>query len=184
LRADVINDLMREMRAEATAVVRQGSSAQDLAETRHAYMRYVGQGHEIAVPLPVGDYGADHAETFRRAFAAAYTGLYGRTIDGIDVEVLSWTLTIAAPAMQRNNRMDDATGNNVPQPASQQSFFDPASASRTEVPVFYRAQLAPGDRICGPALITEDQTTTVVTANYDAGIDARGYIIMVRRERA
>ncbi len=49
LQADVINTLVEEMRREALAVVRQGTGSDHLLETRHAYMRYVGQGHEIPV---------------------------------------------------------------------------------------------------------------------------------------
>ncbi|MDH3749547.1 MAG: hydantoinase/oxoprolinase family protein, partial [Gammaproteobacteria bacterium] len=48
LQPDLINGLMHDMFQEALAVVKQGSSAPDLIETRQAYMRYVGQGHEIA----------------------------------------------------------------------------------------------------------------------------------------
>ncbi len=57
LEPEVVNALMADMHAEALAVVRQGVgpsvAVEDLLETRHAYMRYVGQGHEISVPLPV-----------------------------------------------------------------------------------------------------------------------------------
>jgi N-methylhydantoinase A len=45
-------------------------------------------------------------------------------------------------------------------------------------PVYLRRDLRPGQRVVGPALIAEEQTTTVVTAHYCAMIDARGYIVM------
>jgi N-methylhydantoinase A len=45
-----------------------------------------------------------------------------------------------------------------------------------------RDQLQAGDGFQGPALITEDQTTTVVSSNYLAAIDARGHIVMTRQE--
>ena len=179
LQAAVINSLLQEMREEARAVVRQGSKATDLVESRHAYMRYVGQGHEIAVALPVEEYGADHASVFQQAFADAYTALYGRTIDGIDIEVLSWTLTISAPGESVDNRPHAPNQKTAPTAASFQSFFDATSACRIDVPVFLREQLVPGDHIRGPALITEDQTTTVVTSKFDASIDARGSIVLI-----
>ena len=184
LQPDLINALIGDMREEALAVVQQGSSASDLAETRQAYMRYVGQGHEIAVTLPVETYGEHHADIFRDAFEAAYTQLYGRTIDGIEIEALSWTLTISAPRRtnatmaSKSQRRTDAT---VAKPEKNQSLFDPALAKRVDVPVFFREQLSPGDRLDGPALITEDQTTTVVTSTYDAEIDTRGYIVLTRK---
>ena len=62
-----------------------------------------------------------------------------------------------------------------------QSFFEPFDARRVDIPVYFRESLAPGVRISGPALITEDQTTTVVTSSYDAEIDSRGYIVLTRK---
>jgi N-methylhydantoinase A len=182
LQPALVNNLMHDMLEEALAVVRQGSDAPNLLETRHAYMRYVGQGHEIAVPLPNEDYDDDHSTVFLQAFETAYTRLYGRTIDGIDVEVLSWTLTISAPARMPATKTTSPENTTTPEAANEQSFFDPVTTARVDVPVFMRDALRPGDRIDGPALITEDQTTTVVTSSYAASIDARGYIVLTHKE--
>ena len=50
-----IDTMFAEMREEAEDVVRLGAPTGELQETRTAYMRYRGQGHEIAVPFPAGD---------------------------------------------------------------------------------------------------------------------------------
>ena len=50
--AKMLNELFAAMRAEAEAVVRPAAPGEALVETRLAFMRYRGQGHEIAVPLP------------------------------------------------------------------------------------------------------------------------------------
>jgi N-methylhydantoinase A len=44
-----------------------------------------------------------------------------------------------------------------------------------------RALLSPGDTITGPALIVEPQTTTLLSADFTASIDAGGHIVMERR---
>ena len=183
LQADVVNTLMEDMHRESLVVVRQGTARDDLEETRHAYMRYVGQGHEIPVNLPVERYGEQHGTVFRKAFEAAYRQLYGRIIDGVEIEVLSWTLTISAPVQETGkppeNRKADRT---MPEPIEWQALFDPSRDGPVDTPVYLREQLRPGDGIQGPALITEDQTTTVVTSNYLAVIDTRGHIVMTRQE--
>jgi N-methylhydantoinase A len=178
---ELVNRLMAEMRAEAESVVAQAHSGTQLIETRQAYMRYSGQGHEIAVSLPVADYGPDDAGVFRQAFEAEYRRLYGRTIAEIDIEVLSWTLTISAPARQLPKEPGDCAPSATPSADSKQSCFDPAQERRGDVPVYSRQSLTPGVAIAGPALITEDQTTTVVSSVFDARIDAYGNIIMNRR---
>ncbi len=182
LQTDIINQIMDDMRAEALAVVRQGSSDEKLTETRNAYMRYVGQGHEIAVSLPVEHYEERHADVFRAEFEKTYAKLYGRVIDGVDIEALSFTLTIAGPVKTVEQSLRAATRRNPPEAIAKQPVFDPTSTKRVDAPVYLRDMLQPGDRIAGPALITEDQTTTVVTSIYDAAIDARGFIILTLRE--
>jgi len=184
LQAEVVNHLMEDMRAESLAVVRQGTPDKDLVESRNAYMRYVGQGHEIAVSLPLEIYGSRHGAIFRDAFEAAYRQLYGRIMEAVDIEVLSWTLTISEKTGSRvpDTTPDEFHEKRKPAPClDHQALFDPGSERWVEAPVFLRAQLQPGDALDGPALITENQTTTVLTSNYRAAIDARGYIVMIRR---
>ena len=45
-----------------------------------------------------------------------------------------------------------------------------------------RVDLAPGSRIAGPAVIVEDETTTIVLSGYVARIDSLGYIVMTKEE--
>jgi N-methylhydantoinase A len=193
LDAAVVNELMAAMRAEALAVVRQGVGSgvekSELQESRHAYMRYVGQGHEISVPLPVEHYGAEHRETFRASFETSYRQLYGRTIEGVEVEALSWTLTIAKAKKEPDtfsSRPENVSGSlfDPPSPIARQELFDPPLGRRVDAPVYLRSDLASGCRVQGPALITEDQTTTVVTSNYEAFVDSHGSIVLSRIDGA
>ena len=183
LQPEVVNTLMEDMRRESLDVVRQGSSHQGLTETRHAYMRYVGQGHEIAVALPVETYGHQHGKIFRNAFEAVYGQLYGRVIDGVDIEVLSWTLTISAPPTGLQELPQAGSErHSTTDPSGSQRLFDPARQQYVDAPVYLRERLHPGNRLTGPVLITESQTTTVVSSSYEAVIDARGHIVMTRLE--
>jgi N-methylhydantoinase A len=160
-----------------------GSDSDELEETRHAFMRYVGQGHEIPVSLPVETCTDRHGAIFREAFESAYTKLYGRVIEGVEIEVLSWTLTISAPSRDQAVPAEVLEpGRPLPEPEFTQALFDPAESKRIDVPVYLRARLQPGDRLKGPALITEDQTTTVVTSHYRAEIGSSGHIVLTREE--
>jgi len=49
------------------------------------------------------------------------------------------------------------------------------------MPVYWRPDMAPGARISGPALITEDETTTFVTASFDAAVDGARSIVLLRK---
>jgi N-methylhydantoinase A len=162
-------------------VVRGAAPEAALGETRTAYMRYIGQGHEIAVDLPVRTLSAQDGALLREAFDAAYTALYGRTIPGLDIEVLSWTVTVATKVAAPLAAAVSEAVVPSPEPAGRRSLFDPQRADSVSVPVYRRAALGAGTCVEGPALIVEDQTTTVVAEGFTAAVNDLGYITMVRR---
>jgi N-methylhydantoinase A len=175
------NRLLAEMRAEAEAVVRRGAPAAALAERRCSLMRYRGQGHEIAVELPVRAFTAADRAILTGLFEAAYRRLYGRVIPGVDVEILSWILALSAPAQ---GRLADASPEQPaqPKPLARRLVFDPDSGEFIDTPLYWRADLAAGARINGPAIIAEDETATVVSGSFDARMDRFGYIELTARE--
>jgi N-methylhydantoinase A len=177
---DRVNALLAELRAEARRVVESGASGQALSERRTAYMRYVGQGHEIVAPVPAGELRGGDAATLRRGFEQEYAALFQRIIPDGAIEILSWTLTLSTarelpPALAPVARREGA------RPAGSRRVFDAESERFAEVPVFWRIDLAPGQTVAGPALIAEDETTTFVSGRFDARLDAAGSIVMERR---
>jgi len=180
--ADAANALLAAMRAEAEAIVRRGEPQAPLSETRSAFMRYRGQGHEIAVPVPARPYRAEDAAALLAAFEAAYRSLYSRVIPGVEVEVLSWVLLLSGPVPHGDDAAPALPPASHPVPARRRAVFDPDSAEFVEVAIHERAALAPGAVIPGPAVIVEDETSTVVSRLFDARIDAFGYIDLTRRD--
>jgi N-methylhydantoinase A len=174
------NRLLAEMRAEAEAIVRQGAPHAALSEQRSVFMRYRGQGHEIAVELPVRDFAAADKDAIKDLFEAAYRRLYSRPIPGVEIEILSWVISVGAPA-EGELAVSVETKASAPQPKSRRSVFDPASGEFLDVPIYWRSDLAPGARISGPAVIAENDTSTVVSPVFDAQIDRFGYIELIRR---
>ncbi|MBV8890360.1 MAG: hydantoinase/oxoprolinase family protein, partial [Alphaproteobacteria bacterium] len=178
--ADAANRLMGSMREEAEAIVRRGEPHATLVETRSAFMRYRGQGHEIAVPLPVRAYRAEDAGELLAAFETAYRRLYSRVIPGVEVEVLSWVLLLSGPVPAGEASPAAAEATPQPEPARRRGVFDADTADFTDVAIYDRASLLPGAVIAGPAVIVEDETSTVISRNFDARIDPHGYIEMTR----
>jgi len=176
-----VNRLFAEMRAEAEAIVRRGAPAAKLVEQRSAFMRYRGQGHEIAVELPVRDLTAADRSTIRELFEAVYRRLYSRPIPGVEIEILSWVVAVSAPS---EGQLGAPTRERAskPKPASRRPIFDPHTGEFEEVDIYRRPDLAPGARISGPAVIAEDETSTVVSPLFDARIDRFGYIELTRNQ--
>jgi N-methylhydantoinase A len=180
--ADAANALFAAMRAEAEPIVRRGAGDQLLTETRSAFMRYRGQGHEIAVTLPARPYRGEDAEPLRHAFENEYRRLYSRVIPGVEVEILSWVLLLSAPIPTETETAVPAPPRYSPEPARVRAIFDPEAGEFVEVAIHDRRNLKPGAVIAGPAVITEDETSTVISRSFNARVNAFGYIELGRRE--
>ena len=175
------NALLAAMRAEAEAIVRRGEPKAPLTETRSAFMRYRGQGHEIAVPVPARDYRDEDAGELLAAFETAYRRLYSRIIPGVEVEVLSWVVLLSGPVPADAAEPPPEPPRYTPQPARRRAVFDADTADFIDVPIYERVALVPGAFIAGPAVIVEDETSTLVSPAFDARIDVHGYIELTRR---
>ena len=176
-----IRRLIDGMRAEAAAVV-EAATDQPLKETVRAYMRYAGQGFEIAVNAPPQD-ADDFADQLGTAFAAAYRALYGRTIPGQEIEILSWTLALGTASLAQEP-LPTPQRLRQPTPDGSVELFDADSGSMGQAALHQRERLRPGDHFGGPALIVEAQTTTVVGADFSGTVNARGHLILERTAHA
>jgi N-methylhydantoinase A len=200
LDTDAVSAMLEAMGAEAHRIVESGAAHAPRTEERTGFMRYVGQGHEIAVPVPVRTLGADDRAAIRGEFERTYETIYGRAIPGVDIEILSWVVRVAASAPRteeaaaaprteeaasapRMGKAVEAENGNVlePSPEGERPVFDPASGAFLQTPIYRREALAPGARISGPAVIAEDETSTVVTPAFDATVDGDGNIVLIRR---
>jgi N-methylhydantoinase A len=131
--------------------------------------------------LPVRPFTADDRPVMTELFEAAYRKLYSRAIPGVEIEILSWVVSVAAPAQGHlADPLEEVLSR--PPPRAQRQVLDPGRGEFLDVPIYWRADLAPGAQIKGPAVIAEDETSTVVSPLFDACIDRFGYIELTRRE--
>lgn len=171
-----VNALMDQIAAAARALLGEGI----LHESRRAYMRYRGQGHEIAVDLPEGALNVASARAMREAFEARYEHLFGRAIPGVAVEALTWSVRLERPGVSA--RPAAAAPASVAAAATaHRDVFDPGASRRVRYEVHRREALGPGDARAGPCLITEAQTTTVCPAGFDLRVLADGSLLLQHR---
>jgi N-methylhydantoinase A len=165
--------MFTDMRAEAEAVVLQAAPADGLVESRTAFMRYRGQGHEIPVLVPPGL----AATALHQAFVAAYARVFGRAIPGLQPEVMTWALALSSP-LAPPARLAEAAPLPMPATSASRMLTDPATGAADSAAIHARTSLAPGATLCGPALIIEDETTTIIPTHWTARINAGGQIIL------
>jgi N-methylhydantoinase A len=174
-----VNGVFEQLEREARAVVEAAAPGAPLEQSRTAHMRYVGQGHEIVASLPVRRLEAADQATLRAAFEATYRALYGRLIPDLDVEVLSWGLSLSSQAAAIAPAGPPPAACR-PEPAGHRQLLDLAASAPLEVAVYHRAALAAGATLDGPALIAEDDTTILVPPAASARVDQRGYLWIER----
>jgi N-methylhydantoinase A len=173
---DAVNALLLDMRAEAETVVAAGSFGAPSRETRIAYMRYVGQGHEIPVPMPSHRLlNADVAD-LRAAYDTEYSRFYDRPVPGSDVEIMSFAVIVATvPEARPDTEMPDDPA--MPDlPARTQAVRDTATGLVAQWEIHERIAMGQGRRLLGPAIITEDETSTLVSPGWTATLNAQNCI--------
>ena len=133
------------------------------------------------MPLAVKTYRKEDAGEIVAAFEDAYRRLYSRIIPGVEVEVLSWVVMVSGPPPVEDAVPPAAPPSFAAIPARRRPVFDPETAEFVDVAIHERPALSPGAAIAGPAIVVEDETSTVIGRNFDARIDAYGYLELVRR---
>ena len=178
--AALANDMLHSMREEALGVVQAGAGDAPLTESRIAFMRYMGQGHEIVVPLPNRDLTATDSAMLKETYDREYEVLYGRTIPDADIEILTWAMTVST-VPESATGLEAVTMVKGSEPVGMRHVFDPTGEVAKDVPLYRRESLDTGAVISGPAIIAEDETSTFVSAHFDATINSVGYIVLTRK---
>ena len=170
-----VRGLFADMVAEATRFVRTCAPDAPILADFKVYMRYKGQGWEIPVPLtPAQAEQADPA-VFLARFEQEYTTLFGRTVAGMAVEITVWSVN-AYTATAAVDALPLVTAQPAPTPSGQRQLFDAALGRAQDAGIYDRAALPRGTALQGPALITEEETTTVLPLSRQARILGDGSI--------
>ncbi|WP_018411395.1 hydantoinase/oxoprolinase family protein [Methyloversatilis thermotolerans] len=175
-----VNALLADMIGQAQNIVRHGAGDAPLAVRCNAFARYRGQGHEIAIDVPARPLGVDDAPALVAAFEHAYRAHYGGIAVSLPIEITTWRVSVATRGEPVSHAATPATRTPAT-PWGRRAVLDPGLGETREYALYARTALRPGDSLAGPALIIEDETTTVVSPSFDAHIDGHGYIVMTRR---
>jgi N-methylhydantoinase A len=178
---EAVNALLSDMEREADSVVARGSFGAATTRTRLAFMRYVGQGHEIPVELPLHTLTEADVPAIRVAYDAAYSRFYDRPVPGSDVEIMSYAVTVVTETAEDAPRVPMVIGQGT-NFARMQVVRDTATGAVSDWPVHDRASLAAGSRVRGPAIVAEDETSTLVGPGWSASVNKIGYIQLLRED--
>jgi N-methylhydantoinase A len=177
---DRIRSLLADLKNEATGFVRNCDATADILSNYKVYMRYSGQGWEIPIELTEEQAMNPDADTFLELFEADYTTLFGRPVAGMDVEITVWAVNATTPP-ESIERLCDASEGKPAAVSSTRDIFDPALGKSLEASIVLRNEMQTGQTVCGPAAITEDETTIILPSSRRAIRQADGCIDVMRK---
>ena len=156
-----------------------GVSPEAVRFIRSAEMRYIGQGFEVGVTLPGGEYDQGSAEGLRRGFENNYRGIYRRLCENIPIECVNWRLTATGPspdigAIQWWSTESSCNG----ALKGHRRAYLPEAGRFGQVPVYDRYRLSVGTETEGPAIVEERESTLVINGPGKVRVDEFGNIIL------
>ena len=174
---ETMHRILDGLGAQGAKVVAAAGVAKDgIANRVTVDMRHVGQGHEITVPLP------DHdlpKEAFLKElidnFYKLYRELFGRTVSGSSVEVITWRL-------RSSGGKDQVTRPHRPEVANALKGSRPVyfgeCGTFLETPIYDHYKLPVGAPFQGPAVVEQRESTAVVGPSAAAQVDAHGNLVI------
>lgn len=169
--------LYAEMVVEARGLLLgAGADPADIIYKPAADMRYVGQGFEIPVPMPSLAPGQDDVAAIAENFLVAYRERFGRALDGLPIEALTWRLAASAPG--RDIAMEGAQQAEAgeAQRGIRRTLFE--GHGWCDCAVYDRYRLAPGAAFAGPALVEERESTCVIPPGAQVSVDKHRNLVI------
>jgi N-methylhydantoinase A len=177
--ATAVNALLQSMARDATKVVAPALGHRKPKLSIVADCRYVGQGHEIRVVIPVRALTKKDGATVKAAFEKTYASVYGLTIPGQAAEAITWSVTALGPVPTVAKPAKAKRGGKA-KALRHMTLFDARLGKPMKAAVYWRFDLKPGTKIKGPAIIAEHETSTIVGSAFTAKVDSFLNLVLER----
>ncbi|QOC21526.1 hydantoinase B/oxoprolinase family protein [Wenzhouxiangella sp. AB-CW3] len=172
---DDFRPVEQDAREELTA---QGIEPKAISVDRKLQVKYTGTDTTLLV-----DHGARDA--IERAFARLHKQKFGFTMKNRALVIEAGIVEAIghSQAMAEEAELETGSADTAPEPAARVATFM-AGRNHANTPVYKRDTLAPNQRIDGPAIIIEPNSTTVLEPNWSARRNRRGHLVLDRRHGA
>ncbi|MFT7475901.1 MAG: N-methylhydantoinase A [Verrucomicrobiales bacterium] len=180
---DGANTILADLADEAMLFVREGTDA-DIITERQVAMRYKGQGWEIPVTLDDGPFDDMAAELLGAKFTKAYEEFFGRAIDDLTIEAVSWSVRVASivePPTRVELTTEFGIRSDLGAPSVEtRMMYDPVTGGDVEGVIVERTAMSAGTSVRGPGVIVEQQTTTTLASHHIATMQVDGTLLVHR----
>ena len=178
-----INGIFAELRRQAMQdVSEEGLDIAALRLTQQLDLRYLHQGYHLTVDGPDGEVTEAHKRPIKSAFDDLHRRTYGASAPEEDAELVTLRLVAEVPVPHlRLPRI--APGHLADARIGRRPLYDLALAEFADADVYDRARLGANDRIAGPAIVEQYDSTTVVLAGQTLSVDEFGNLVIAEEAR-
>ena len=180
---DEINAIFAELRRRATDdVSEEGLDVTELRLKQQIDLRYLHQGYHLTVDGPDGEITQTHKQPIKAAFDDLHRRTYGASAPEEDAELVTLRVVSEVPVPHlRLPRI--AAGRVADARIGERPLYDLTSAKFANAYVYDRARLSANDRITGPAIVEQYDSTTVVLADQVLTVDDFGNLLITEEVR-
>lgn len=177
LNAEHANTVMSALTREAIEALQVQGYDKNIEVYRSLEMRYLGQNHELEVPIDFEQFNAEATAAIWDKFHAAHKARFNFDIPGETIELISIKLTAVALGDKPDLPILDPASGSAHPSARRSVIFDDGTH---DTPVYQRDALRAGHAFTGPAVIEEPASVTVVRPGHPVRIDEYGNILIGR----
>jgi N-methylhydantoinase A/oxoprolinase/acetone carboxylase beta subunit len=173
-----IENIFKGLEGDATKILKKEAADETIRYERSLDMRFVGQGSEVNVPVPAGDFTELDRTGVRRYFDEVYEKLYGRTYPESEVEFINFKVRASLPErLLQLPKLDGKKGQSLDAATKgQRQAYSPIAREFIPYTVYDRYKLFPKARFKGPAIIEEKESTLIVGEDGHVSTDEFGFL--------
>ncbi len=171
-----VNSMIADMQQKGFAFLQKaGIKNKDGKVSIVSDMRYTGQGHEITIAIPTGKLSEKSVTEIEQNFKIEYRLRYGRDIDNIPIESVTWRVLVNGPSPELIPKQAIIGKHSKALKGKRKVYW---GNGYEETPVYDRYSIEPNKKIKGPCIIEEFESTTVVGHNSTVVIDEYKNIVI------
>jgi N-methylhydantoinase A len=174
---DLLAEMREEMKAECGARLPKTVDPASVAYEFSADMRYLGQGYDVNAVVPEAASGKAAVAAIRESFERAYLKLYGRVYPQLPLEVMSFRLSASSSRNVAGAKAAERTGTSDGR-IGERPAYCPRKRAWMPFAVHRRDRIGTGIEFDGPAIVEENESTTVIPSGARAHVDAHGSLII------
>ena len=171
-----MNNILGELAQRGrTKLAAEGFPGDQITIARAADLRYQGQSYELTMPLPGGLLGSGDMVTLNQIFHRTHGKEYGYSRDGDRVELINLRVVANGKLPHFSITPPDRNKVGISKKAEVQVYYNQKPLTTQLLP---RSAVHPGKHIAGPALIYQEDTTTLLWPNCRATGDSWGNLVI------